>query len=107
MLGGPDGEANVAQAGPTSALLRLRDRCAVRIQAFDARGQPGDSDREATIAAPEVEHPLAADEPFAAPIPELIQGSGAESRRDRRDVPSNVANQSRITFAQAAEQLSV
>src|SRR5207244_1137542 len=53
---------------------------------------PRESERQAAIAAPEVQDALPADERRAAPLPELVERMRAESRRQRGDVPAEVAD---------------
>ena len=92
MLGRAGGEVHVSNTGLARVPFGASNCLRVGINSLNPCGEPRDPERQAAIAAPEVKDPLPADEPRAAPLPELVVRMRAESRRQRRDVPAEVAD---------------
>ena len=74
-----DSEARVSNPGPARVRFRRSHSLRVGINSLDPCGESRDPERQAAIAAPEVEDALPAHEPRAAPLSELIVRARAES----------------------------
>src|SRR5438309_10690886 len=92
MLRRAGGEAHVSDTRLARVPFRGGNGRGVGINSLNPCGEPRDPERQAAIAAPEVKDALPADEPRAAPFPELVVRMRAESRGQRRDVPDEVAD---------------
>src|SRR2546430_5939328 len=85
-------EAHVSNTGLASIPFRGGDGLGVGINSLHPCGEWRNPERQAAIAAPEVQDALPAHEGRAAPLFELVARMRAESRRQRGDVPAEVAD---------------
>src|SRR2546428_9394478 len=86
------GEAHVSNSRLARVSFRGADGLRVGINSINPCGERRDPERQAAVAAPEVQDALPAHERRAAPLPELVVRTRAESRRQRRDVLAEVAD---------------
>jgi len=92
MLSRAGGEADVSNTGLARVPFRGSNGLGVRINSLNPCDERCDPERQAAIAAPEVQDPLPAHERRAAPLSELVVRTRAESRRQRGDVPAEVTD---------------
>jgi hypothetical protein len=88
-------EAHVSNTGPTRVPFRGRNGLRVGIDTVNPGGKGRDAQREAAIAAPEVQDSLPAYKPGSTPLPELVERTRPEGRRKCGNVPANIANRVR------------
>ena len=98
-------EAHVSNTGLARFPLRGGNGFRVGIDPVNTCGERRDAERQAAVAAPEVQHALPAHEGPAAPLPELLVRMRPESRRQRGDMSANVADRVRCDPAQKYVQL--
>src|SRR5229473_1901244 len=75
------GEAHVSNSGLARVPFRDSNRVRVGINSIDPCGERRYAERQAPIAAPEVQDALPAHEGLPAPLPELVLRTRPESRR--------------------------
>src|SRR2546425_8177531 len=92
MLRRAGGEAHVSNTRLARVAFRGSDGLRVGINSINACGERRDPESQAAIAAPEVQDALPPHERRAAPLPELVVRTRAESRRQCGDVPAEVAD---------------
>jgi hypothetical protein len=92
ILGRADPKPDILKTGLTRRASRSGDRFRIRIDSFHMRGESCDAQRESTIAAPEIQNALAAQQSRSAPLIELDQGIGPQRRRQRRDMPPDAGD---------------
>src|SRR3989441_3683423 len=85
MLCRAGGEAHVSNTRLARVPFRGSNRLRVGINSHNPCGERRNPERQASIAAPEGKDALPADEPRAAPPPELVVTMRAESRRHCSD----------------------
>ena len=99
MLRRARGEAHVSNTSLARVPFRGSDGLGVWINPVNPLGERRDPERQAAVAAPQVEDALPAHERGAAPRPQLVVRSGPERRGQRRDVPAKVADRVRSDAA--------
>ena len=98
-------EAHVSNTSLARFPLRGGNGFPVGINPVNTCGERRDAERQAAVAAPEVQHALPAHERQAAPFRELLVRVRPESRRQHGDVPADVADRVRCDPAQKYVQL--
>src|SRR4030088_2211470 len=99
MLRRAGGKAHVSNTGFARVAFRGSNGLRVGINPFNTCGELRDSQRQAAVAAPEVQNALPAHKRRAAPLPELVVRTRSESRRRRGKVPACVAERVRYHTA--------
>ena len=92
MLRRARGEAHVSNTRLARVPFRGSNGLGVGINSLNPCGERRDPERQAAIAAPEIQDALPAHERRAAPLPELVVRTRAESRRQCGDVPAEAAD---------------
>src|SRR4029077_7182220 len=99
MLSRAGGEAHVSNTSLARILFRGSNGLGVRVNPVNPPGEGRDAERQAGVAAPEVEDAPTPAEQGAAPRPELVERTGSESCGSRGDVPAKVADRVRFDTA--------
>ena len=80
MLRRGGGKAHVSNTGFARVAFRGSNGLRIGINPFNPRGERRDAERQAAVAAPEVQNTLPAHKRRAAPLPELVVRTRSESR---------------------------
>jgi hypothetical protein len=107
MLRGSDSEAHVSNTAFARVSFRRGDGLRVGINPVNPCRERRDAERQAAVAAPEVQDALPAHERRAAPLCELVFGTRPESRSYRGDMLSDVAFRVRYDTAHGAFSIKV
>jgi hypothetical protein len=105
MLRGTGGKTHVSNTGSARVPFCGGNGLRVGINPVNPCSERCHAECEAAVTAPDVQDALPAHEGWAAPLPELVRSAGPEGRRQRRDVPAEIADRARCEIAHGCVQL--